>query len=132
MRYAILTKRFTFEASHQLPDHGGKCARLHGHSYCLEVSLRGPIREAPGRPDNGMVCDFSELSQIVREVIVDRLDHQFLNDVLPIQTTAENLCHWIWEALIAGGLEESLLYRVRLWETASSCVEITQAERVGL
>ena len=46
-----------------------------------------------------------------------------------IHTTAENLAHWIWDALVAGGLPEDLLYRIRLWETDQCYVELTQAER---
>ena len=127
--YAILTKTFRFEAAHHLPGHTGKCARLHGHSYQLEVTVRGPIKEAPHQSDSGMVMDFEELSHIVRNSIIERLDHRDLNEVTGLRTTAENLAHWMWDELIAGGLPASLLYRIRLWETQSSYVEITQAER---
>ena len=48
MNYAIITKTFRFESAHHLPGHSGKCARPHGHSYRLEVAVRGPIRHAPG------------------------------------------------------------------------------------
>lgn len=129
MRYAILTKTFRFEAAHSLPGHKGKCARIHGHSYLLEVTLRGPIKQAPGESDHGMVMDFADLSATVREAILNKLDHQDLNAVTSVQTTAENLAHWIWSELTAAGLAEALLYRLRLWETESGYVEITQAER---
>ncbi len=76
-----------------------------------------------------MVMDFHDLGQIVREVVIERLDHNDLNQIIGIYTTAENLAHWIWDALVAGGLPEGLLYRIRLWETESSFVELTQAER---
>ena len=129
MKQAILTKIFCFEAAHHLPYHRGKCARLHGHSYRLEVTLRGPIKHAAGSSDHGMVLDFSDLSQIVQESVIARLDHADLNVVTGIYTTAENLAHWIWDALVAAGLPEPLLYRLRLWETESGYVEITAAER---
>lgn len=129
MRYALLTKSFTFEAAHHLPGHRGKCARPHGHSYTLEVTLRGPIRHAPSESDHGMVLDFADLSQVVKEAVIARLDHYDLNEVTGIHTTAENLAHWIWDALVAGGLPDELLHRVRLWETATGHVEITRAER---
>jgi len=73
--------------------------------------------------------DFSELSQIVRASIIDRLDHHDLNEVTGIHTTAEHLAHWIWGALIAAELPEELLYRIGLWETEGSLVEITREER---
>ncbi|MBV9711111.1 MAG: 6-carboxytetrahydropterin synthase QueD [Ktedonobacteraceae bacterium] len=127
--YAILTKIFHFEAAHHLPGHSGKCARLHGHSYQLEVTVRGPIKDTPNQSDSGMVIDFEDISKIVRASIIERLDHQDLNEVTELRTTAENLAHWMWDELIAAGLPASLLYRIRLWETQGSYVEITQAER---
>lgn len=129
MRFALLTKTFHFEAAHQLPDHKGKCARLHGHSYRLEVTLRGPIREVPGQSEHGMVMDFADVSHCVHNAVLERLDHYNINEVTGIYTTAENLVHWIWDRLIEVGLPETLLYRVRLWETETSYVEITEAER---
>lgn len=129
MRAAVITKQFRFEAAHQLPHHRGKCARPHGHSYLLEVSLRGPVKEQPGASDHGMVLDFSALGEVVRESVVARLDHHDLNEVTGIYTTAENLVHWIWERLVEAGLPEELLWRVRLWETATSYAEIGPEER---
>lgn len=127
-RRATIVKRFTFEAAHSLPGHQGKCARLHGHSYRLEVAVQGPIKVTPGATDDGMVMDFSDLSQAARAVL-SRLDHQNLNDVTCIRTTAENLSHWIWEALVEGGLPEQMLAYIRLWETETGYVEITSADR---
>jgi 6-pyruvoyltetrahydropterin/6-carboxytetrahydropterin synthase len=128
-RQALLTKIFRFEAAHSLPGHKGKCARPHGHSYSLEVTLRGPIKKAPGASDDGMVMDFDDLSGFVQQAVLERLDHQDLNQVTGIRTTAENLAHWIWDALIQAGLPAALLYRICLWETAQGRVEITAAER---
>jgi len=129
MRYASITKNFRFEAAHHLPGHQGKCARPHGHSYRLEVTISGPIKDAPGESDHGMVMDFGELSHTVNNSVIERLDHQDLNAVTGLHTTAENLAHWIWDELTANGLSEALLYRIRLWETESCFVEITQQER---
>jgi 6-pyruvoyltetrahydropterin/6-carboxytetrahydropterin synthase len=149
-RYAIMTREFTFEASHHLPGHKGKCRRPHGHSYRLQVSLRGPIIDAPGQSDDGMVMDFDDLKQIVNSTILEHLsdstprgnaaqpimsggmDHNDLNALTGIRTTAENLVHWIWDALVAGGVPDHLLYRIKLWETQKSSIEITHAEREGL
>lgn len=128
-RLALLTKSFHFEAAHSLPGHRGKCARLHGHSYMLEVTLRGPIKQAQGASDDGMVMDFEDLSRLVQQAVLERLDHQDLNAVTGIRTTAENLAHWIWDALLQAGLPDELLYRLCLWETAQGRVEITAAER---
>lgn len=126
-RRARLTKVVRFEAAHQLPGHRGKCANLHGHSYTLEVSVEGPIKQVPGTSDDGMVMDFQELSTIIWRSVLQRLDHQFLNEVIEERSTAENLACWIWDALLAGGLSADLLSQVRLWETATGYVDITAA-----
>lgn len=128
MKYARITKVFRFEAAHHLPAHQGKCARPHGHSYRLEVTLQGPIKDAAGVPDHGMVMDFADLSLIVHNAVIEQLDHQDLNVVTGLYTTAENLVHWIWTRLLNYGLSAQLLYRVRLWETESSYAEITAQE----
>lgn len=125
---AILTKCVHFEAAHDLPGHQGKCAQLHGHSYVLEVSIRGLIKQAPGQSDDGMVMDFQDLSEIIQRAVLMRLDHRYLNEVIGERTTAENVAHWIWNALLQGGLSAHL-YRLRLWETKTGYVEITQEER---
>lgn len=129
MRAAILTKRVQFEAAHDLPGHQGKCAQLHGHSYVLEVSIRGRIKQAPGQSDDGMVMDLHDLSAMIQRAVLARLDHHYLNEIIGERTTAENLAHWIWDALLQEGLCASLLYRLRLWETATGYVEITREER---
>jgi 6-pyruvoyltetrahydropterin/6-carboxytetrahydropterin synthase len=149
-RFAIITREFAFEASHSLPGHRGKCRRPHGHSYRLEISLRGPILHAPGESDDGMVMDFEDLKTMVNATILETLsdsvsrgsatglietgglDHNDLNVLTGIRTTAENLVHWIWDALVGAGLPEDLLYRIRLWETEKGSVEITRAERGGV
>jgi 6-pyruvoyltetrahydropterin/6-carboxytetrahydropterin synthase len=128
MRYASITKIFRFEAAHHLPEHRGNCARLHGHSYKLEVTLRGPIKDAVEVSDHGMVMDFADLAHIVKSAVIERLDHQDLNVVTGVYTTAENLVHWIWEEILNHGLSKGLLHRVRLWETETSFVEITQQD----
>lgn len=147
MRLAIITRTFLFEACHCLPNHRGKCRRPHGHSYRLEISLRGPLHDAPAQSYDGMVMDFEDLKSIVNSTILEvvsdsvprgsaalpiekgGMDHNDLNALTGIRTTAENLVHWIWDALIAGGLAEDLLYRVRLWETEKGYAEITRSER---
>ena len=70
-----ITKEFTFETGHALYGYDGKCRNVHGHSYHLSVTVIGsPIREE-GHKKLGMVIDFGDLKQIVREEIVDPFDH---------------------------------------------------------
>ena len=68
----ILRKTFRFEASHRLPHHPGKCQRLHGHSWVLELSVEGPVVQS-----TGMVLDFYEMGKAVESTIAE-LDHHHL------------------------------------------------------
>jgi|SRR5579863_626271 len=120
-----IRKHFRFEAAHVLPDHPGKCARMHGHSYRLEVAIRGPL--AVDGPARGMIEDFDTIKSIVREHVIERLDHQTLNDLIE-NPTAECIVLWIWEHLAPhlSGLDELVL-----WETANSCAVLTRNDRHG-
>jgi 6-pyruvoyltetrahydropterin/6-carboxytetrahydropterin synthase len=111
-----VTKDFSFEASHQLRPEllgiGHKCCRLHGHSYRIRVHC-----SAKELDHRGFVIDYAEIGAAV-DPLIARLDHQFLNDVLPFHTTAENIAEWLFNNLI-GTLP--LLTRVDVFETAKTC-----------
>lgn len=86
-------KEFTFEAAHRLPrvPAGHKCGRLHGHSFRVEVHVRGPIGA-----DSGWVLDFGDVKSAVAPII-ERLDHNYLNEVEGLENpTSENLARWLW------------------------------------
>lgn len=116
-----ITKEYTFEAAHQLPLHSGKCKNLHGHSYQLMVTLSGPIQK--GGSSDGMIMDFAELNPIIKSVIIDKYDHQFLNDLLPFTTTVENLCVHFFIELKDAGLPISSL---TLYETKKCFATVTE------
>ena len=91
-----LTHEFRFEAAHRLPrvPDGHKCARLHGHSFLVELSVEGLVN-----PQTGWVMDFEEMLQAWRPV-GERLDHHYLNEVEGLENpTSENLAGWIWQQL---------------------------------
>ena len=111
-----IRKRFTFEAAHFLPHHPGKCSRLHGHSYGLEVVLDGPLQTAGEK--RGMVEDFDVVAATVKREIVTALDHTSLNDVMP-NPTAEEIARWAWRRLAP---HLPMLAELVLWETATACV----------
>lgn len=135
-------KIFTFDAAHQLIGHKGKCSNLHGHTYKLEVVLRGVPSVADGESGEGFVIDFSDIKTIVKQTVVDRLDHAFLamgNEpvletlkatgskvaVLSFRTTAENMSAYIAYELIKASLP---VYSVKLWETPTSWAEVLAAD----
>jgi 6-pyruvoyltetrahydropterin/6-carboxytetrahydropterin synthase len=96
---------FTYEAAHRLPHvpAGHKCGRMHGHSYHLTVTVRGPVG------GNGFVYDFADIKTAVKPVI-DELDHHTLNDIPNLQNpTVENQLVWLWHRICVNGLHELTL-----------------------
>lgn len=86
-------KSFTLEAAHRLPNvpPSHKCARLHGHSFRVEIHVSGPVDAR-----SGWVMDFAELTKAFAP-LYEQLDHRYLNDVPGLENpTSENLAHWIW------------------------------------
>lgn len=89
-------KVFTLEAAHRLPNvpEGHKCARLHGHSFRVELHVSGDLD-----PRLGWVMDFADLKAAFHP-LHDQLDHHYLNDVEGLENpTSEHLAIWIWERL---------------------------------
>ena len=87
-------KVFTVEAAHRLPHvpEGHKCARLHGHSFRIELHLSGPVH-----PQAGWVMDFADVKAAFKP-IYERLDHHYLNDIHGLENpTSEQLAKWIWD-----------------------------------
>jgi 6-pyruvoyltetrahydropterin/6-carboxytetrahydropterin synthase len=128
----IVTARLSFSAAHRLhnPDRDAEWNRRtydkcdnpkgHGHNYVIVVSVKGRID-----PETGMVIDLKRLKEIVRERVVDRVDHQNLNEdvdflrgVIP---TAENLARAFWHEL-EPAIDEGSLYEVALQETEKNSV----------
>jgi 6-pyruvoyltetrahydropterin/6-carboxytetrahydropterin synthase len=110
----------TFAAAHRLPEHQGKCFRLHGHTYDLEVAVSGAPQESG--PAAGMVMDFADLRAQVQALIVDRLDHQLLNEIFDFVPTVEAIAAWAFETLREAGVP---VVRVRLAEGPNTYVEVT-------
>jgi len=89
-------KVFTFEAAHHLPNvpTNHKCARLHGHSFRVEVHVSGDVD-----PHTGWVMDFADIKTVFKP-IHERLDHYYLNEVDGLENpTSENIARWIWVRL---------------------------------
>lgn len=87
-------KEFSFEAAHRLPNvpGGHKCARLHGHSFRVELHVRGEVE-----PTSGWIVDFDEIKQAFLPVL-EQLDHRYLNDIEGLANpTSEHLARWIWQ-----------------------------------
>jgi len=112
----FLTKVFKFDSAHNLVEYHGKCEALHGHTYRMEITIQG----IPGK--EGMILDYGILKSIVKERIVNRFDHKYLNDTVP-QSTTENLVQWIWDELkepLKG--DNYKLYQIKLNETDTNYI----------
>ena len=111
-------KRFVeTDTGHRVPNHKSKCKHMHGHRYRCEAVIEGDIIQTSGVSDEGMLMDFSDISEILEKHIHDVVDHSFIvyeKDHLAIQAlevlgdghrtlivpfipTAENLAKWAFE-----------------------------------
>ncbi len=135
-----VTKIFRFEAAHVIHGYPGKCARIHGHSYVLHVTI-GLKEVAEGYlPGTGMVMDFSDLKRLVNHKVVDRLDHRLIVSqawcqarqpafsademvVMEAEPTAENILQWLVREIQQVLPEQIQLVHLRLYETQDSYAE---------
>ncbi len=104
-----------FAAAHSLREYPGACQRLHGHNWKIETEV-----SATQVNELGMVMDFKEIKRAVREV-TDRLDHQYLNDLVPfneLNPTAEHIALHIFQALAERLNDGNVrVHAVTVWET---------------
>ena len=109
----------TFAAGHALRNYHGKCENVHGHNYKVRVTLEGADLDAAG-----LLCDFVDVKRLM-DGIIERLDHQFLNDVAPfdqLNPSAENIARYFYQELRRGLLEAPpaapvRIGEVKIWET---------------
>ena len=109
-----LTKEYRFEAAHSLPrvPEGHKCARLHGHSYKIELEARGAVNG-----DSGWLVDFGVLDEAWAAMHA-LFDHRCLNDVPGLENpTSENLAVYIWNQLRP---RVPALSAITVWEIADA------------
>lgn len=102
-----LHKTFSFEAAHRLPhvEPGHKCSRLHGHSFEVVITVRGPVD-----PVKGWVVDFADLEKAWAPLHA-QLDHNYLNEVAGLENpTSEHVGAWILERLVVPGVQVRSVY----------------------
>ena len=78
-----ISREFHFDSAHMLPNHSGKCSRLHGHTYRMIVSIEtlgtGSLEDQrQGESSEGMLMDFGTLDEIVQSAILNDWDHRFI------------------------------------------------------
>lgn len=147
MKLSAVTKHVSFDCAHFLVnpqwsreenmERFHKCCLYktdgteepHGHTYHLEVTVFGQID-----PLTGFVIDFKDLKRILKEGVIERLDHRLINNIPYFKdsgrlATVENLLQYIWEEL-APALNElrpgkAQLVKIKMWETPDSFAELT-------
>ncbi|MCX6273307.1 MAG: 6-carboxytetrahydropterin synthase [Bacteroidetes bacterium] len=130
-----LTRREHFNAAHRLfrPEYSdeknlevfGKCSNpnWHGHNYTLYITVEGEVD-----PETGFVANLKQLSQLIRDLVINQLDHKNINIEVGFMrgklASTENLAIGIWEELAGpvAGLGTSL-YAVRVEETENNAAE---------
>lgn len=128
MAKVYATKIFTFDSAHKLINYVGDCARVHGHTYKLEVTLMknmGGFENPEHKAEHLMVMNFGTMKEIVQEVILSKVDHNMLNDVY-LHTTAESMVVQMFRSLqsyLSGINSLASVHRIRLWETPTSYAE---------
>ena len=120
----IIGKKFEFEAAHNLPadEIYGECSHLHGHRYQLEVEVCGEVNEY------GWVCNYKDLKAIVKECILNKYDHAYLNEFFDVPTAENMVIDMVKQLTVKFEDKPYKLHKVLLRETSSSFAEITIGE----
>jgi 6-pyruvoyltetrahydropterin/6-carboxytetrahydropterin synthase len=106
----------TFAAGHALRNYRGKCENMHGHNYRVQLTFSGAELDTIG-----LLIDFVAVKKLM-QTVVDRLDHQYLNDLAPfdaLNPSAENMAKYFYDE-VSRGLGQATpvkLGQVRVWET---------------
>jgi len=120
-----LFTEFTFDAAHLIEGYDGKCANLHGHTYKVRISAKShTLNPSAYLQSADMVCDFRELKWASKDGSKGGLDHAYLNDIIPMVTTAERIAEYI-HTETKRRIPESIQLVVTVWETPTSWVEYT-------
>ena len=144
-----VTKKFHFEMAHSLFEYDGVCRNIHGHSYNLEITISGKPLQQPGHPKDGMVMDFHELKMLVKQHIIETLDHALMIssltspeqtealrkvtnrlNIVGFQPTTENILFHIVAILKPLLPKNVALFSIRLYETETSYAEWFAADNV--
>ncbi|HTK78981.1 MAG TPA: 6-carboxytetrahydropterin synthase [Rhizomicrobium sp.] len=111
-----LTQEFGFDAAHYLGAGAPENRRLHGHSFYVEVTLRGEPD-----PATGFLRDLGEVKSSL-DAIRDELDHRLLNEIEGLGApTLENLSRYIYRRVKAS-LPEVARVKIRRPSYGQSCV----------
>lgn len=139
MQKVYLTKKFDFEAAHQLRDYKGKCKNLHGHSYEVELTLSGYVDVPSNDLSKNMLVDFKQMKSLLLEYALKDYDHTLLNDSMRVESgysysnpTAEFMAVRFYEIFtqqVQHFFPHISIESVKVWETKDSCAEYRGEKR---
>ena len=114
-----LTVSSRFAAAHQLRNYKGRCERLHGHNWKVQVTVTA--RELN---EIGLGMDFTEIKDALQNIL-ESVDHHFLNDLPMFKSrnpSSENIAKWVSERL-SEHLDDGNVQvaRVTIWESEDAC-----------
>ncbi len=118
-----LTIQTFISAAHKLKEYSGACARIHGHNWKIEVTVKSDQID-----DIGMVIDFKDLHDLTWQV-AGAFDHQIINDIPPFDTmnpTAENMARYIHNEIAQKLPAHVRMASLKLWETEKYCIEYSE------
>jgi 6-pyruvoyltetrahydropterin/6-carboxytetrahydropterin synthase len=121
----IVSVQAHYDSAHFLRNYKGKCERLHGHRYVVEIALA-----ANELNESGIAFDFVDVKRTLRE-LADHLDHNNLNDLPPFDTlepSAENQAKYFYDEmrrLLPSPMREAVVY-ARVWETPTQWAQYTE------
>lgn len=135
-----LTKVFHFETAHAIHGYNGPCRNIHGHSYELHVTVATHQLMDDYVPAPGFVIDFKEIKKIVKEQLIQQLDHKLILSkefivsnnysskqeniiIWDFEPTAENILLYIKNELFAALPHQVQLANLKLFETKDSYAE---------
>lgn len=121
----VVTVQAHYDAAHYLRHYRGKCERMHGHRYVVELALASERLD-----ESGIAFDFVIVKRHLRE-LADRLDHENLNELEPFTTvepSAENQAKYFFDEMkqrLPEGMREAIVY-VRVWETPTQWAQYSE------
>ncbi|SHG99796.1 6-pyruvoyltetrahydropterin/6-carboxytetrahydropterin synthase [Thermosyntropha lipolytica DSM 11003] len=107
-----------FAAAHRLNNYPGDCSNIHGHTWKVEITVKGNKLDP-----TGMLIDFRELKRIAASIIKEKYDHRFLNEIEPfdrINPTAENIAREIYYDMKKTLTPVVELEKVKVWESPTA------------
>ncbi|NIP80552.1 MAG: 6-carboxytetrahydropterin synthase QueD [Gemmatimonadetes bacterium] len=121
----IVSVQATYDSAHFLRRYKGKCERLHGHHYVVEVAL-----QAEELNEGGLAYDFVDVKKHLRD-LADWLDHENINELPPfdeIEPSAENQARFFFDELrqrVPDAMKDAILY-TRVWETPTQWAQYSE------